>query len=76
MVLDNINAPFYGNAGRPAADSPMNGLSGLDAMRLARAAGCALPTLGQWDAVLASPSGQQWTAQWQAAAKVRIGYGD
>ena len=71
MALDNINAPFYANASRPAADSPMNGLSAQDAVRLARAAGCALPTLGQWDAVLASPSGQQWTAQWQTAAKVR-----
>ena len=71
MVLDNINAPFYANAGRPAADSPMNGLSAQDAVRLARAAGCSLPTLGQWNAVLASPSGQQWTAQWQTAAKVR-----
>ena len=71
MVLDNINATYYANAGRPAGDSPMNGLSALDAVRLARAAGCMLPTLGQWDAVLASPSGQQWTAQWQASAKVR-----
>lgn len=71
MVLDNINSPFYANSGRPAADSPMNGLSAQEAVRLARAAGCALPTLGQWNAVLASSSGQQWTAQWQTAAKVR-----
>lgn len=71
MVLDSINAPFYANAGRPAYDSPMNGLSAQDAVRLARAAGCTLPTVGQWAAVLASPSGQAWTAQWQSAAKVR-----
>ena len=71
MVLDSVNAAYYANAGRPSADSPMNGLSAIEASRLARAAGCTLPTLAQWNAVLASPSGQKWTAEWQVAAKVR-----
>ncbi len=71
MVLDNINNSLYANAGRPSPDSPMNGLSAIEAMRLARAAGCTLPTLAQWNAVLASGPGQQWSAQWQSAAKVR-----
>ena len=71
MALDNINAPFYKDAGRPSYDSPMNGLSAVEAVRFARAAGCLLPTLQQWDAVLASPAGRAWTAQWQTTAKVR-----
>ncbi len=71
MVLDSINSAFYTNAGRPSALSPMNGLSPIEAVRLARAAGCALPTLAQWNAVLASSSGQPWVAQWQSVAKVR-----
>jgi hypothetical protein len=71
MVLDSINTSYYANAGRPAADCPMNGLSAIEAMRLARAAGCTLPTLAQWDAVLESPAGQQWVAAWQGSAKVR-----
>ncbi len=71
MVADSVNTPLYAAAGRPTGDSPMNGLNAVEAFRLARAAGCALPTLAQWDAVLASPSGQQWTEEWQSAAKVR-----
>jgi hypothetical protein len=71
MVLDSINASYYAKAGRPTADCPMNGLSAMEAMRLARAAGCTLPTLAQWDAVLASPAGQQWLVAWQNSAKVR-----
>lgn len=71
MVLDSINSASYASAGRPSPLSPMNGLSPIEAMRLARAAGCSLPTLAQWNAVLASPSGQQWVAQWQGTAKVR-----
>ena len=63
--------PFYQNTGRPTADSPMNGLSGGEALLLARAAGCSLPTLAQWAATLNSPAGQAWTAQWQTFAKVR-----
>ena len=49
----------------------MNGLSGGDALRLARAAGCALPTVAQWQAVLASPSGKEWLGRWESSAKVR-----
>lgn len=67
---DSFN-PFYANTGRPTADCPMNGLSGMEAMQLARAAGCTLPTLKQWGAVLNSPAGQEWSAQWQTIAKVR-----
>ena len=70
LAADAFN-PYYASTGRPAAESPMNGLSGAEALQLARAAGCALPTLAQWDATLASPAGQAWTAQWQAFAKVR-----
>ena len=70
LVADAFN-PYYANTGRPAADSPMNGLSGAEALQLARAAGCTLPTLAQWDATLESPAGQAWSAQWQAFAKVR-----
>lgn len=71
MAADSINSPFYAKAGGPSGDSPMNGLSALEAVRLARAAGCLLPTVAQWESVLASPSGQQWMEQWQTAAKVR-----
>ncbi len=71
LVLDAVNAPFYANAGRPSYDHPLNGISGIEAVRLARAAGCALPTLAQWSALLASPAGQEWAGQWQTAAKVR-----
>ena len=70
IAADAFNAG-YKDTGRPAAESPMNGLSGAEAMQLARAAGCSLPTMAQWDAVLESPAGQAWKAQWQAFAKVR-----
>ena len=71
MTLDSVNSPFYASTGRPTLESPMNGLSAIDAGRLARAAGAALPTPAQWNTVLASPSGQPWMAQWQTFAKVR-----
>ena len=74
MTLDFFNSVIYGDGkeGAPPADeSPMNGLSGNDALRLARNAGCALPSLSQWAAVMASPSGQQWQGRWQGEAKVR-----
>ena len=70
IAADAFN-PSYVNKGRPAAENPMNGLSGDEAMKLARAAGCSLPTLAQWSSVMESPAGQAWQAQWQAFAKVR-----
>ena len=70
LAADAFN-PYYANTGHPTAESPMNGLSGSEAFQLARAAGCTLPTLAQWDATLNSPAGQAWTAQWQSFAKVR-----
>lgn len=57
MVPDSINGELYKASNEqnpPTEDSPMNGLSGRDALRLAQAAGCSLPTLAQWTAVLAS----------------------
>ena len=73
IVPDSINGELYkvSNETPPTDDDPMNGLSGRDAARLAQAAGCTLPTLAQWDAVLASPSGQAWENAWKADAKVR-----
>ncbi len=71
MKQDTFN-PFYGMAtGSPTSDSPMNGLSGMNALKLAQAAGGALPTLAQWKATLNSPAGQEWTARWRSFAKVR-----
>lgn len=69
-----VNAfnPAYANpVVRPSADSPLNGISGAEAARLAAAASCTLPTLAQWEATLRSPAGQAWLNQWQAFAKVR-----
>lgn len=74
MTLDSINGELYGNASRefpPTDDHPMNGLSGIDANRLVHAAGCALPTLAQWQAVLGSAAGQEWQRRWQTEAKAR-----
>ena len=70
LAADAFN-PYYANRGRPAAESPMNGLSGAEALQLARNAGCALPTLAQWQVTLESSAGQAWTGQWQTFAKVR-----
>ena len=74
VVLDFFNKDLYSADNQqnpPTYDHPMNGLSGNEAARIARAAGCALPTRAQWEAVLASPSGQAWQQSWQAQAKVR-----
>ncbi len=73
MVPDSINGELYkaSNENPPTEDHPMNGLSGRDAVRLAQAAGCALPTLAQWNAVLASASGQAWENAWKSEGKVR-----
>ena len=70
LKADAFN-PYGPATGRPTADCPMNGLSGLEALQLARAAGCTLPTLAQWDFTLNSPAGQAWAEQWQTFAKVR-----
>lgn len=70
-IADHFNQDLYAQTGQPSWDSPMNGLSGVQAMRLARAAGCSLPTLAQWQAVLASPAGKYWVENWPKIAKVR-----
>ncbi len=74
ITLDYFNAELYKTdnaANPPTYDHPMNGVSGGEALRLVRVAGCTLPTRTQWEAVLASPSGQEWMHNWQAQAKVR-----
>ena len=46
----NAFNPYYANpVVKPRADSPLNGLSGQEAARLAAAAGCTLPTQPNWD---------------------------
>ena len=71
--FDDANnlAAYKGLDGQPEAGSPMNGISAQEAALMAQAAGCSLPTLSQWTALLESPAGQYWKTNWRTVAKVR-----